>query len=472
MAAGLLEPLPSAQIPVALEAIGPRFQASIHQEVVGGNAVGIVLNLPAGEETAEALARVAQAGPGPTVLVVVDAVDQAEDEGADELVAVVDADRAEVETVVSACHPFLRTDPDEVRLFHPAFGRWLLAGGLDGTSEAAQHLVMARALTAYGRDQRWRRQVVPYAADWTLQHWVNGLLLDPFTPDRADVQEAVVGLLEDRWWGREARWTMTTLRHLTDVAPHTPCPGRPGQMVGVLRTLARSVTAGRLLQVAPSVREAAPVDREVAEARVLLECMLASWVDLAESGGWALTGPGVLAVAAGRPPFTADPVGGAGPFTAVLAAALQKDPNYLADVAAALEVARSTVTVEQDLVDRQARHRPARRQRGRPERPRVAAGGAGRRGGGRRDRRAPGATPPRLSRRCSRPGQALQPAGSSSVSRSPSVACAAPSLRGFSAAVTPSCSRCRLSGDKVHPSGGATPGVVVGATSTVLPPRD
>jgi hypothetical protein len=132
----------------------------------------------------------------------------------------------EIEDLIDTCQPFVEMGTNgRVRLFHPDFGRWLLAGNVTGLSEAAEHLKLAVGLTKFAASTQWGAVTTDYAAPWVLSHWCSLFILDPFHPEAGERERQVADILADVRWCDRAGGILDTVQQAGMVAPGLRLPG-------------------------------------------------------------------------------------------------------------------------------------------------------------------------------------------------------------------------------------------------------
>lgn len=153
---------------------------------------------------------------------------------------------SEIEDAVAGCEPFLRRTPNGVRVFHPDFARWVLAGNIPGVSEQEGHLAVAKGLTEFGRKMGWSDSTVN-SAPRVLNHWCMVLVLDPFSPSFRDHETEVSSIIGDVDWAARAGTSLDMLEQVALVAPALRFPGSELPFGVAYSTLTRSEASKSLV---------------------------------------------------------------------------------------------------------------------------------------------------------------------------------------------------------------------------------
>ncbi|HTZ43567.1 MAG TPA: hypothetical protein VMB79_06865 [Jatrophihabitans sp.] len=136
------------------------------------------------------------------------------------------------------CEPYVaREGAQEFRLCHPDLGRWVLGDQRWGYAEADAHLMLADGLVQLGQESGWRENTATYAARFVLDHYIGGLSLDPFRPDRTDkIARLLAVLLDQRFVDRvpHALDLFVQLSKLSLVVPDLNLPRTQLPLAGVL----------------------------------------------------------------------------------------------------------------------------------------------------------------------------------------------------------------------------------------------
>ena len=122
------------------------------------------------------------------------------------------------------CEPFMRLTAGTVRVFHPDFARWILAGHVSGASEESGHLALAQGLTRFGQTMGWDA-VGPNSAARVLDHWCAVIVLDPFSPSFHEHDEQLTSVLLDQSWTAIANVGLDAIEQAALVAPTLTFPG-------------------------------------------------------------------------------------------------------------------------------------------------------------------------------------------------------------------------------------------------------
>jgi hypothetical protein len=133
-------------------------------------------------------------------------------------------DATEIEDIAGLSAPFLRRTLDGVRAFHPDFARWIMAGNVEGASEESGHLAIAQGLTRFGHSAGWSA-LTPASAARVVDHWCAVLVLDPFSPDHRDHEQALSAILGDQDWTNVASVGIDVIEQAALVAPTLKLPG-------------------------------------------------------------------------------------------------------------------------------------------------------------------------------------------------------------------------------------------------------
>jgi tetratricopeptide (TPR) repeat protein len=142
----------------------------------------------------------------------------------DELRWITEGTTEEIDETAIACEPFVRRTPDGLRLFHPDFSRWLVSGNVTGLSEESGHLLVARGLSAMGRENGWPEQAADAAAR-VIDHWCAVLVLDPFSPSYSEHEAALQEVLTDPSWVKRTSVGLDAVQQAGQVAPGLRFPG-------------------------------------------------------------------------------------------------------------------------------------------------------------------------------------------------------------------------------------------------------
>ncbi|WP_433610638.1 hypothetical protein ACQP2P_41840 [Dactylosporangium sp. CA-139114] len=170
--------------------------------------------------------------------------------GPTELRWVIGLDDADLDSLIEVCHPFVEPDPRRrIRLFHPDFGRWLLAGNIAGISEAAEHLRLAIGLTRLGTSASWGPVTEDYAASWVLGHWFSLFVLDPFHPDAERHEREVERILAEPRWLERAGPMLETIEQAGRIVPRLRLPGLALPLSVGFRALMHSDSVNRYIGV-------------------------------------------------------------------------------------------------------------------------------------------------------------------------------------------------------------------------------
>lgn len=154
---------------------------------------------------------------------------------------------AEIEGATRMCEPFLQRSDQGVRLFHPDFGRWILADNVEGISEQAGHLAVAQGFSAFGRDTNWNTAAANAAAR-VVDHWCDVLVLDPFSPHFDDYERELEEVLTNPRWVQQATIGLDAIEQAAQVAPSLRFPGTTMPLITGLRALHDSSAAERLVE--------------------------------------------------------------------------------------------------------------------------------------------------------------------------------------------------------------------------------
>ncbi len=194
------------------------------------------------------------------------------------------------------CEPYITREGErEFRLCHPDLGRWVLTDERWGYAEADAHLMLADGLVRMGQDSGWRENTVAYAARFVLDHYIGGLSLDPFRPDRANkIAHLLAVLLDLRFVDRVPNGLelFAQLNKLSLVVPDLNLPRTQLPLAGVLSYAVAHPTV-MFLGGLPVVFELSEAETDAIESVVrtgatLLQ--LADWVHTMHPD--ALTRPG------------------------------------------------------------------------------------------------------------------------------------------------------------------------------------
>jgi hypothetical protein len=151
-----------------------------------------------------------------------------------------------IEDATRACEPFLRRTENGVRLFHPDFGRWILADNVEGVSEEEGHLAVARGFTELGKATHWSSEAAN-AATRVIEHWCALLVLDPFSPTLREHEEEIGKVLMDPAWVAQARLGLDAIEQAALMAPTLRFPSTNLPLATGLRVLHDSPAAHLLV---------------------------------------------------------------------------------------------------------------------------------------------------------------------------------------------------------------------------------
>lgn len=129
-----------------------------------------------------------------------------------------------------------------LRLCHPDLGRWILHDSRWGMPEADAHLRLASGLLRFGERTGWAPITAGYAAPHVIEHFVAGISLDPFRPDRGEYVDQVGRLMGDTRRLSRVEDGFALVQAVATVALVTPEVAAPhgGDLTRVLASLQAS----------------------------------------------------------------------------------------------------------------------------------------------------------------------------------------------------------------------------------------